>query len=383
MSHRQVHHRAPRRARILVAEALRRTGLLRLWMWLNRKRITILTLHGTMQMDETCSWRPLREQYPPSRLEDALAILARHYRFVSLEDAAEMVAGRKPVRPYSIAVTFDDGYRNNLTHALPVLRKHNVPATIFLTTGHVEEQRPFWCDRLDYALQQVSMQGREVVVGGRRLQPRGSSREDLAEFYAEIRATAKNAALDDEQMRSELECLAAKLERESGVALRDTLQQDAWAAVLRWEEAREAASDPMLEFGSHTVDHVLLRRTSEEDAVRQLRESKRAVEENLGKDCRYLAYPNGSYDASIAKLVRECGYEAAVTSDSGTVKAGHDLFSLPRISLGVHETPADLLATVSGLWSVVALLRGRLAKLRRRVPTPMHSGGKSTWPVSA
>ena len=85
--------------------------------------------------------------------------------FVSLGDAVEMLAGRKPLVPYSLVLTFDDGYRNNITHALPLLRRNQVPATIYLATGHVEERRPFSFDRLDYALQHAAPADAAQAVG--------------------------------------------------------------------------------------------------------------------------------------------------------------------------------------------------------------------------
>lgn len=370
------------KARSTVVELLHRLGLLRIWMWLTRKRVVILTLHGTMQPTAQNSWVPLREQFPPSKLREALSTLSRYYRFVSLEDAVAMLSGKKALRTSSIAITFDDGYRNNLTQALPILKEFQAPATLFLATGHVEEQRPYWCDRLDFALQQVPMQNREVSVGGQTFKYSGSSRPELQEFYACVRRAAKSADYSDDQMRAELESLAATLEAESGVSLKDNLANDEWAGVLSWEEVLAAATDPLVEFGGHTVDHVLLQRTSLRNAQFQIRESKQAVERAIGKPCRYFAYPSGSYDPTIASVVKECGYEAAVTSDAGVAEVGDDLFSLRRISLSTYQTEAELLATVSGFWNAVAQLRRPLVKLKGAM-TSQRSGGNSTWPASA
>src|SRR4051812_40637037 len=102
------------------------TGLLWLWRFLHRRHITILMVHGVMDTEQPTSWVPLRPQLSRRTLDDALCRLSRYYRFVSLDDAVAMLVGKLPLQPYSIVLTFDDGYRNNFTHALPILRRHRV-----------------------------------------------------------------------------------------------------------------------------------------------------------------------------------------------------------------------------------------------------------------
>ncbi|MBV5327352.1 MAG: polysaccharide deacetylase family protein, partial [Chlorobium sp.] len=140
----------------ILLQALHQAGFLRLLIASQRNLVTILMLHGVTDPSAPSAWKPLRPQLTTKQLSHALTILAQYYKFVSLPEAAEMLSGIRPLEPNSMALTFDDGYRNNLTFALPILRQFKAPATIFLSTGNVEEQKPFWFDRLDYAIQSMS-----------------------------------------------------------------------------------------------------------------------------------------------------------------------------------------------------------------------------------
>ena len=107
----------------LIALLLRATFVLHIVRFLNRKKVTILMLHGVAGDHAEAGWAPLWPRMTPERLDLVLSQLGRHYRFVSIDDAVDMIAGRKPALSNALTLTFDDGYRNNLTEALPVLEK--------------------------------------------------------------------------------------------------------------------------------------------------------------------------------------------------------------------------------------------------------------------
>src|SRR5687767_8579868 len=333
--------------RTIAFALLRWTGILPLWRTLMRHRLIILTVHGVGAPGPGQRWEPLRSRLSPARLDECLRILCRHYRFVSLDAAAEMLAGRRPMQPRSMVITFDDGYRNQLSLALPILQRHGVAATIFVSTGHVLSRRPFWFDRLDYALQQAAMDGREVGVGRQRYRFAVASRDDLRHGYLELRTLSKSIDRDDRQMSTELDDLAAALEEESGRRLQDVSADDMWSAVVTAEEIRQASE--AVAFGSHTVDHVRIHRVDRATADDQLQRSKVALEAWTGKPCRFFCYPDGGYSASAAAAVTAAGYEMAVTTARGLNRAGDDMMSLRRVDMPPRGSGAELLADVSGL----------------------------------
>jgi peptidoglycan/xylan/chitin deacetylase (PgdA/CDA1 family) len=303
-------------------------------------------VHGVMDAVGAPTWRPLRHRLARGRLDECLRILSARYQFVSLGEAVAMVSGRAPIKPHSLAVTFDDGYRNQITHAMPILRKWGVPGIFFLATGHIESRRPFWFDRLDFAIQQESGQGQVVRIGDAMVSL-GGDRETLRRSYKSLRDLAKAVDREDHLMLREFEEIATSLENASGRRLADILEGDDWASVLSWDEVRGALAEDV-EFGSHTVDHVRLDRVSSEIIADQLTRSREAIEAHTGRPCRYLCYPNGSVNGEVAVIAGRCGYEAAVTTAVGLNRPGEALMLLKRINFPEQGSTAETLAEVSG-----------------------------------
>ncbi len=339
------------------------------WRFVHRYDMIILLVHGVMDSDAPSTWVPLRPQLGRRRLEACLRLLSKHYRFVSLDDAVDMITGRTCVRPYSLVLTFDDGYRNNIKYALPMLRRYGVPATFFLVTGHIEHRKPLWFDRLDYALQQVPVDGREVQIGQQTIRLRASTRAALRASYKGLRDAAKALSGPDTEMLQQIEDMAAGLEAESGRKLADIFENDDWAAVLTWEEIRAAAGRDV-SFGSHTVDHLRLGLVDAEIVRDQLIRSKEMIEARVGQPCRHLCYPDGSFAQQVTEIARACGYVSAVTTIEDVNRVGDDPMSLCRINLSESGSITETLAEVCGLSHSISRLTTRpWAALSRRGKT--------------
>ncbi|MGE4092149.1 MAG: polysaccharide deacetylase family protein [Candidatus Binatia bacterium] len=347
--------------RNIVWRVLLWTGVLSLWRLCHRRAVTILMLHGVMDADPPTRWAPLRPQLSRRSFDCILGVLSKYYQFVSLEEAIAMLKGISPPRAHALVLTFDDGYRNNLTHAQPILAKYGAPATFFVVPGHIDTRRPFWFDRIDYALQQVPPQEREVQIGHRYVPIDGRSRRTLRASYSVLRDAAK-ALSDDRVMQDQLEALAAKLEEESGHRLAEFFEDDAWSGLMTWQDVR-AARARGVGIGSHTVDHVRLGLVESAVAQDQIQRAREMIEAQVDEPCRYLCYPNGSYSQIVEDLARACGYEAAVTTEEGANWCGDNLMALRRIAFPDTEDVAKVIAQVSGLTIAVERLKARLQRL--------------------
>jgi len=308
--------------------------------------LSILMVHGVTDDSIDAEWVPLRPRLGIQCLEQYLVMLSRHYQFVSLHEAVEMVTRKASISPFPLVITFDDGYRNNLEVALPVLKQFNVSPTIFLATGHNSRRMPFWFDRLDYALQHSDIAGRKLSVGGKTIIFRSNNRFDLYRGYKALRVAAKELMRPDSEIIREIEQLTDRLEMESGKSLVNIFERDKWSSVLTWEEIKLAASDGV-EFGSHTVDHVRLALCDAESVRFQLEESRKIVQQYTGRPCRYLCYPYGSFDRRIMKVARDVGYEAAVTTLPGLNRIGDDPMGLRRINFPVQGQKGYLLGNLA------------------------------------
>jgi peptidoglycan/xylan/chitin deacetylase (PgdA/CDA1 family) len=339
----------------ILLQALHQAGFLRLLIASQRNMVTILMLHGVTDPLAPSAWKPLRPQLTTKQLSYALSILAQYYKFVSLPEAAEMLAGTRPLVPNSLALTFDDGYRNNLAFALPILRQFKAPATIFLSTGNVTEQKPFWFDRLDYAVQSMSKSSlsRHGIPEIKEID--FSTREALTHSFLTFIRKSRKTSTHDTAMRSAMKNLTDRMEQFSGHGLSDIFTNDPWSGVLTWAEIQQAA--PEVHFGSHGVDHPQLGLIPLDIAKRELIESREAIEFYTGTPCRYLAYPNGSFNKNVISLAKTCKYSAAVTTISGLNQSKEEMLTLRRFAFPQIDEPAGILAAVAGLSSQWKKLR--------------------------
>jgi peptidoglycan/xylan/chitin deacetylase (PgdA/CDA1 family) len=254
-----------------------------------------------------------------------------------------------------VALTFDDGYRDNYTEAFPALRARGLPATVFVTANHLDTGAPFWWDRLADAIR-AAPGGEHALDLGRGPEPvrldGGPSRQRLID-----RVCARAKTIPHTEARSWLAAL--------GAALGSEPEED--RSVLTWEEAREMAAGGM-EIGSHTLDHPVLSRLDPAEAERQVVLSRRAIEERVGRRVRFFAYPNGTpedFTPVVERAVREAGYEAALTTIEGRPGASSDPFKLERVAVSAGRTTdargrfceSLFAAEISGLMTALLLRR--------------------------
>lgn len=208
------------------------------------------------------------------RFEQQIAHLSGHYSSLFLDDVEGYFGGRGTgeTRPSSlppVAVTFDDGYADAWFYAYPILKKHRVKATIFVNTAR--------------------------VFPGQSCRP-----------YDRVIAVRRHKEIEDEPQLSDF---------------------------LSWPEMREMEQSGLIRVESHTHHHLRCDASlSSERLIDGLRRSKAEIERQLGRECRYLAWPFGAYDMRATAAAQACGYRAAVTTFKGTNLPGSDLMQLRRIT---------------------------------------------------
>ena len=320
---------------------LHHLGVLRLLLFFYRRGVVILMFHGVMDEQAGQQWQPTWPRHTPAQLDRILAILGKYYQFVSMDEAVDMLSGKQPLKPYSMVLSFDDGYANNLSHAHPVLDAHGAPMILYVCSGMLGNGQPFWIDRLDFALQQQP--GPEIITatGDCRRTLDTSRRSLLAAGYRAYRQEIKSAYANDYQMLADLASEAERLERQAGAALSPLYPSDPWSATVTVEQLAEPIDG--LTIGSHTVNHVRLTRIDGDAANEELGSSKRALERHTGRPCRHFCYPNGDNDEQARHRVAAADYRSAVTSTPGINRPGDNLFALRRLPFPLVTREPDIL----------------------------------------
>ncbi|KAA2235606.1 polysaccharide deacetylase family protein [Salinarimonas soli] len=306
-----------------------------------RGRGVILTGHHVRPWRET-GFAPNRLlEITPDFLDRALTLLARQgFELVSMDEVPDRLA--RGGRPFA-ALTFDDGYRDNVEHALPVLRRHGAPAAFYVTADYAEGRGRLWWLELEEAIRRLDRV--VLTVGGRRLDlPAGTDAAKAAAYeavYWPLRTLPEDA----------LRAAIAGLCREAGVDAGALVQAD----CLTFEEIAALSREPGVTIGAHTLTHPRLATLDESEARREIAASGIAVEARIGRPVRHFAYPVGDPGSAGPRdfaLAREAGFVTAVTTRPGHVFPEHaaHLHALPRVSLnGLHQTEGDLRVLLSGV----------------------------------
>jgi len=320
--------------RRLVTAGLRHCGTVRLARAL-RAGIRILAWHGVDSADDDLVNHD-GLQTRPEVFEMQVAHLAAHYHVYALAEVIEALDGGPRLRHPAAVITFDDGYRNNLTQAAPVLRRYGLPATFFITTGFVDGGDEMWWYRLRRTVAACRKEslpgpdGRVVVLGG------VASRRDLVRRWED----ALKAAGPDEGRRR-LEDLQAAAE---------VVPEGVLFPPLSWEDVKRLAAMGF-EIGAHTVSHVGLGALPPEELVREIEVSVARLREAAGVRAVSYSFPYGSLPreaSAVRAALARVGIKGAVTTRAGLARAGDDVYDLPRLNVGRHDAAAFELL-VSGL----------------------------------
>ncbi len=287
----------------------------------------ILTFHRVLPAHDD-PFQPHRGlEITPDFLDAVLSALGRaDVDMVSMDEAWRRLTGASDGRRF-VAVTFDDGYRDTLEHAWPILKRHQVPATLYVASGFAEGTGVLWWEVLAKAVADNDSLAVEIDGGLRHFDCASPQAKD--ETYATLYGW-----LRDEPHEAELEAATAAIAAKNGI---DTAAQ-CRQLCMGWDELAGLAADPLITIGAHTVSHPFLAKCDAETARTEMAESRRMIEEKLGIRPEHFAYPVGAPDAAGPRdfaLASELGFKTGATTRAGVIFPDHaaHLTALPRLSV--------------------------------------------------
>jgi peptidoglycan/xylan/chitin deacetylase (PgdA/CDA1 family) len=260
----------------------------------------------------------------PEHFAEQMEALSKYTHPVSLQKLVQNLK-EGSVPPKSVAVTFDDGYADNLYKAKPVLEKYEVPATVFVCTGYAGEE--FWWDELERLVMSsqaelgalcLEMEKKSFAWDQPEVSPeaglesRRKSHRALYNFLLALDVEAQSQAMDS-------------IRDWAGVASNKTT-----ARTMTHEELVQLANGGLIEIGAHTRSHPMLPRLTVDQQRKEIITNKHELEEILGRRVGGFAYPNGRATADAKQIVREAGFAYACTSLHDVVRPASDLHELTR-----------------------------------------------------
>lgn len=261
---------------------------------------------------------------------------------VHLHDLPKLLSEPDNRQKY-VAFTLDDGYRNNAEFAAPVFGRHNVPYTIFITTGFVERTRSMWW-RTSAALV-TEADGFRFDFGGGAVDVRAQSQGQKSAAFARFVQFMQH--FDEDEAVARIDA-AAKMAGVDPISLVDE-------SVMNASELHDLARDPLVHLGAHTVTHVNLRRVDDDRLAREIADSTASVENYTGYRPRSFAYPYGWKTAvgeREIEAVSKAGFDVGVTTQPGVLQQPGvmPVATIPRISLnGYFQKKRYIKALLTGL----------------------------------
>ena len=287
----------------------------------------ILTLHH-VRPPRADAFQPNRLlEVSPRFLDDVLASLRRANVDIITLDAMHRRLAECDFRRRFVCLTFDDGYRDNLHHALPILRKHGAPFTLYLPTSFPDRAGELWWLTLEAV---IARQNRiALTMDGEDRRYECGSTEAKYELYEHIYWWLRSLESEDDLRRAVRE-LASRYGVDDTAFCKDL--------CMTWSEIGEVADDPLATIGAHTVNHVMLRKASDDAVRNEMRQSAAVIEAALGERPEHFSYPVGDRTSAGPRefaIAAELGFKTAVTTRPGVLFPEHaaHFTALPRISL--------------------------------------------------
>lgn len=288
----------------------------------------------------------------PSNFADQLRCLRQVRKLVPMDQLVDGVR-TGDLSGNEVAITFDDGYVDNLTVARPLLESAGVPATVFITTDRLGAAREFWWDELAHmCLGGTQAVDTEVGIAGHVFRIALAARETVTAtewFWSELPGS--------ERERTYLELWKAlrPLDEQARDACMETLRScfgERPAAPgglpMRREDVRALVAGGLIQIGGHACSHLPLPTLSTAAKWEELERCRSDLELLSGQAVHGFAYPFGDRDDETRALTRQAGYAWAVSTHSASVDRGHDLFDLPRMQAR-NWTGAELMRRLAGL----------------------------------
>ena len=292
--------------------------------------LTILTLHRILPEGECYFIPPMT--LSKKNFQEILELLVGRFSPIALEEAVEKLKKGMDLPKRAVSLTFDDGYLDSFTVVLDILNKYGVKGTFFLPVNQIENQEIYWWDLLyqigtenpgdlaTLADRQKALPQKTVSLIKEMSRKKYKEQESICREC--IRLLNGTNAVKREQFVEELR--------------RISISKDHQRLLLDWDEVREISRQGH-DIGSHTRSHRLLTQLDEDDARKEIFESRVDLSRKIGKEVVGFSYPRGEWNQTVAKLVAQAGYSYAVTTRYGRNRDSADVYRLARLNISDYQ----------------------------------------------
>ena len=264
-------------------------------------------------------WSPIS----PAHFDKILTYLQKHFEIVPLEQT--ILGNYKPNESKKIcAITFDDGYKDFVEYALPIIKKHNVPASMYVITDCVDSGLPPWTFIFNHLLlntKNSTLEIDSVEVPNNIRKIKWTTLREKVTYINYISHVLKR--ISDEERESIMQQIHAQI--------KDVVNPH--GLMMTWDDIRNICKEG-IEIGSHSANHPVLSKDLHLDNVKhELKRSGEEIEKEIGKFPLAISYPFGIYNNEAKKIAKQVGYKMGLTVFPKEFSTNEDQFEIPRIEL--------------------------------------------------
>ena len=278
----------------------------------------------------------------PAAFAAQMDFIRQRFNVISGRDLVAWLQGEQSLPTHPLLITFDDGYRDNLDHAWPVLQQRNMPAVIFLATNYMGQATPFYWDLIAYCFYHTTKQEADLpLIGLQQWHDKASRTAVLKKWLNSLKK------LPDQEKWTAVNQLPRLLDV--------SISPDTFAGLhLTWDQVRTMTATG-IEMGAHTQSHPILTRVSLAQARQELEGSKNRIEAEINQPVKLFAYPNGlstDFNADLQTILAQLNFAAAFTLLPGPTQpaeAQQKPLAIRRIFLHHQDTLPRFAAKVMGL----------------------------------
>jgi peptidoglycan/xylan/chitin deacetylase (PgdA/CDA1 family) len=327
-------------------------GLLHLWKRISLDgRAVVLTYHRVLDRDAMAeSWSHPAIVVSPDVFERQMRVLARSFRVLRLSEFESHLRSGQPFKSASCLVTFDDGWKETYTEAWPVLRRLDLPATVFLPVQYIGSDNVFWQERLGWLLFDAWQRARSGADGRSRVAQAltGTGFEGVLELNPD---TAKQSIVDLVRAKKAEEGWNPNAVLEALAGISADRDRPATDRFMSWDNVKKMSAGGVT-FGAHGETHRILTSLTPAELDREMTVSRQTLEAALGCECSSVSYPNGNWNSTVTAAAERAGFSLGFSMIRGRVSSRENHFLVRRVNIfdDVTRNQPMFLARVLGVF---------------------------------
>ncbi len=261
---------------------------------------------------------------PPDIFEEQMKVISKKYKVVFLRELPALLKDKSKSNEKILILTFDDGYKDNYVYAYPILKKYNIPATIFISSSYINNQKNFWWDQIYQIIKNLRI--KKLTLNGIISCPLKTEADKECCAFSLVEKLKK---LPLAETTSLIEQLIKKYE----------LRLDENTNVMLWEDINKM-DENIVDIGAHTVNHTMLSILNPKMIEYEIIQSKKDIENNTSREAITFSYPYGtseSFNKEVINVVKQNGFCCAVTGIPTPIRKNSNLFTLGRINGNIQD----------------------------------------------